>query len=74
MRIFDFRCAACGSEFELFVRSEDEVQHCPQCGSSAVARHQVAQMGLRTSKTRRGRTIDLSSNCCPCGSARRATG
>jgi putative FmdB family regulatory protein len=69
MRVFDFSCAACGSAFEVFVRSEADEQRCPQCGSSAVARHQVAEMGLRTSKTRRGRTIDLSSNSCPCGSA-----
>ena len=69
MRVFDFNCAACGSAFEVFVRSADDGQQCPQCGSSAVARHQVTQMGLRTSKTRRGRTFDLSSNSCPCGSA-----
>jgi putative FmdB family regulatory protein len=69
MRIFDFCCAACGSYFEVFVRSESDGQHCPQCGSAAVERQQVTQMALRTSKTRRGRTIDLSSNACPCGSA-----
>ncbi len=68
MRIFDYSCTACGGHFEVFVRSEDDTQQCPQCGSSAVARHQVTQMGLRTSKTRRGRTIDMSSNSCPCGS------
>ena len=68
MRIFDFRCVDCGGVFELFVRSEDDAQQCPHCGSAAVARQQVSQMGLRTSKTRRGRTIDLSSNSCPCGS------
>jgi len=69
MRIFDFSCTGCGSLFEVFVRADSEAQRCPQCGSSAVTRHQVTQMGLRTSKTRRGRTIDLSSNACPCGSA-----
>jgi len=68
MRIFDFGCTACGGTFEAFVRSEDEPRQCPQCGSSAVARQAVTQMAIRTGKTRRGRTIDLSSNSCPCGS------
>jgi putative FmdB family regulatory protein len=71
MRIFDFKCSACGSAFEVFVRSEDDAQQCPQCGSTQVARRQVTQMGIRTSKNRRGRTIDLSSNSCPCHKAAR---
>jgi putative FmdB family regulatory protein len=70
MRIFDFSCAACGNAFEVFVRSPDDPQQCPQCGSTEVVRHSVTQMALRTRKTRRGRTIDLSSNACPCGSGR----
>jgi len=74
MRIFDFSCAACGGLFEAFVRSEDAGQQCPQCGSAAVTRRPVAQMAIRTGKTRRGRTIDLSSKACPCGTHKHARG
>ena len=74
MRIFDFSCADCGAVFEAFVRSELEQHQCPQCGSAAVTRQQVTQMSIRTSKTRRGRTIDLSSNSCPCRTHKYAHG
>jgi putative FmdB family regulatory protein len=69
MRIFDFRCAACGHVFEAFVRAEDEARACPQCAATAVARQPSTQMAIRTSHSRRGRTIDLSSKSCPCGCA-----
>ncbi|MCZ7566793.1 MAG: hypothetical protein M5U08_25750 [Burkholderiales bacterium] len=69
MRIFDFRCAGCGHVFEAFVRAEDEALTCPCCGSAGVARQPAAQLAVRTSHSRRGRTIDLSSGSCPCGHA-----
>lgn len=68
MRIFDYRCAGCGHSFEAFVRAEHEARTCPECGSPSVARQPVTQIALRTA--RRGRTIDLSSNSCPCGGGR----
>ncbi len=66
MRIYDFGCSACGSTFEAFVRSEGDVPQCTQCGSTEVARREVAQVAIRTRKNRRGRVVDLSSNACPC--------
>jgi putative FmdB family regulatory protein len=69
MRIFDFRCAGCGHVFESFVRADDEARACPECGSASVARQPATQMAIRTSHSRRGRTIDLSSKSCPCGCA-----
>jgi putative FmdB family regulatory protein len=67
MRIFDFSCAACAHTFEVFVQADTDPPLCPQCGSAAVARRPVTQIAIRTGKARRGRTIDLSSNSCPCG-------
>jgi len=69
MRIFDFRCAGCGHVFEAFVRAEAEARTCPQCGSPSVARQPATQLAIRTSHSRRGRTIDMSSKSCPCGCA-----
>jgi len=71
MRIFDFRCTGCGHIFEAFVRAQEDAHTCPQCGSTSVSRQPVTQMAIRTRNSRRGRTIDLGSNSCPCGSATR---
>jgi putative FmdB family regulatory protein len=67
LRIFDFLCAQCGNAFEVFAGSEGDSQHCPRCQSPSTARQPVMQMSIRTSGTRRGRLIDMSSNSCPCG-------
>ncbi len=64
MRIFDFGCAGCGHTFEAFVREGDDAQVCPQCGGRETSRQPVLQ--IRTRQARRGRTIDLGSNSCPC--------
>lgn len=68
-RIYDFLCAECGHTFEVFVSSADESRQCPRCKSSSVARQPVMQMSIRTSGTRHGRLVDMSSNSCPCGCA-----
>ena len=67
--IFDFLCAECGNSFEVIVRSAGESRQCPRCESSSVARQPVMEMSIRTSNTRHGRLVDMSSNSCPCGSA-----
>ncbi|MBZ0134139.1 MAG: zinc ribbon domain-containing protein [Rhodocyclaceae bacterium] len=68
--IFDFLCADCGNSFEaMVVRSDSGSVHCPRCMSSSVGRLPVLQMSVRTSKTRHGSLIDMSSNSCPCGCA-----
>jgi putative FmdB family regulatory protein len=66
MRIFDFGCPACGHSFEAFVRSASDAPACPQCGTCEAVRQPVLQMAVRTRNSRRGRTIDLGSNACPC--------
>jgi len=35
MPIFEYRCSACGDDFELLVRSDTAVA-CPECGSRKV--------------------------------------
>jgi putative FmdB family regulatory protein len=37
MPIYDYRCAACGTEFERLVRSDTEVS-CPGCNSRKLER------------------------------------
>lgn len=35
MPIFEYKCSACGGDFELLVRSDTDVA-CPECGSSRI--------------------------------------
>jgi len=35
MPLYEYRCRACGDDFELLVRSDTRVA-CPQCGSARV--------------------------------------
>lgn len=72
MRVLDFHCDDCGASFEAFLRSIDESQQCPECGSSSLSRQPTLQLSIRTGSTRRGRLIDMSSGSCPCGCAGRA--
>lgn len=37
MPIYEYRCAACGKDFELFLRGEKKIV-CPGCDSSRVER------------------------------------
>ena len=71
MRVYDFSCNDCGTPFEAFLRSLDESRECPQCGSSHSTLLPNLQISIRTSNTRRGRVIDMSSKSCPCGGAPR---
>jgi putative FmdB family regulatory protein len=55
--IYDFRCGACGNEFEELVRAA-ELPACPRCGASDAQRllSQVApppRIGLRGAAARR---------------------
>lgn len=36
MPIFEFRCSACGDEFEVLVLNSSPVSECPSCGSQDV--------------------------------------
>jgi putative FmdB family regulatory protein len=71
MRVYDFSCDDCATQFEAFLRSVDESRECPQCGSSRSTLLPTLQISIRTSSTRRGRVIDMSSKSCPCGQAHR---
>jgi putative FmdB family regulatory protein len=35
MPIFEYKCSACGGDFELLVRSDTDLA-CPECGSSRI--------------------------------------
>jgi putative FmdB family regulatory protein len=35
MPIFEYKCSACGDDFELLVRSDTD-EACPRCGSSRI--------------------------------------
>ena len=57
MPIYDFRCDACGAEFEELVRAQ-ELPRCPSCGAGEPRRllSQVAptpRIGLRGGDARR---------------------
>ena len=72
MRVYDFKCDACGNAFEAFLRTADEPHECPQCGSPKATMQPTLQISINTSGTRRGRVIDMSSNSCPCGGRKHA--
>jgi len=38
MPMYEFRCAACGDDFEELVRSDDERVECPSCGGADVCK------------------------------------
>jgi len=71
MRVYDFKCEGCGTPFEAFLRSLDEAHPCPHCGASRSSLQPTLQVSIRTSGTRRGRIVDMSSKSCPCGCAAR---
>ncbi len=47
MPIYEYRCAECGEQFELFVRSltQKDAPTCPKCGSQK-ARKSVSLFGV----------------------------
>ena len=38
MRLYEFRCQKCLTDFEDLVRSDQDTVACPQCGSTRVTR------------------------------------
>jgi len=40
MPIYEFKCESCGEEFEVLLKSRDEISgvKCPSCGSNKVSR------------------------------------
>ena len=57
MPIFEYRCSACGDEFELLVLNSSPVPGCPSCGNqdieklmsmSSVSTEQIRNRALRT--------------------------
>jgi putative FmdB family regulatory protein len=62
MPIYDYRCAACGSEFERLVRSDTKVS-CPECQGSRLER----LLSLTARPARGGKPADLSRLGSPLG-------
>jgi putative FmdB family regulatory protein len=49
MPIFEYRCTACESEFELLIRSTTEPV-CPSCGSTSLER-QISMFAVSSEET-----------------------
>ena len=50
MPIYEYRCAECGTEFEVLVRSRRERILCKKCGSGALKKL-ISQFSSRTGPT-----------------------
>lgn len=62
MPIFEYRCTACGKQFEELVKKYDDAVACPRCGGAA-QRLYCGQMYSATGK----QTKKCSGNCKTCG-------
>ena len=76
MPLFEYRCAGCGSVFELLARSAGEKPAaCPQCGTKKVekqfstfAAHQAPEAGLPGCASGSCASGNCGSGACPLGS------
>lgn len=62
MPVYEYRCEACGKEFDLFVRSAAQrvEPECPRCGSAKVKKA-ISLFGVSGAGTGR----DASASCGP---------
>jgi putative FmdB family regulatory protein len=56
MPLFDFRCRACGREFEALVRAQDAAPECPACRSADLERQLPTFAVSSAEKTRAAAT------------------
>lgn len=66
MPIYEFRCDACGKEFETLVRRFDERPACPDCRSTAVTKLLSVPAPARSAGQRR-LPITSREDAGPCG-------
>lgn len=62
MPILQYKCRACGQEFEELVKKYDEKVSCPSCGEAA----ERSYSGAMFSSTGKA-TSKCSGNCKTCG-------
>lgn len=75
MPIYEYRCAQCGSAFEVLVRNrKDQPAACPSCGGrkldklfSAFAAHQAPAAGLPACASGACGIGNCGSGACPLG-------
>ncbi len=70
MPIYEFSCQNCGKEFEVLLKSRDEISQvkCPKCGSSDVKRLMSVVnsiIGSKPSASEKPRVVE--SHNCPTG-------
>ena len=58
MPIFEYRCAACGADFEHFVRKAVSVPGCPSCGAVDVEKL-MSVPSVSSDQTRRRSSADI---------------
>ncbi|MEW6096893.1 MAG: zinc ribbon domain-containing protein [bacterium] len=61
MPIYEYQCINCGTEFEVLIRTYNNVIRCTKCGSSNVKKL-ISLCGIKTS------LVTSSSSCSSCTS------
>ena len=62
MHIYEYACAACGSEFEKLVRESSPAAECPNCHSTDLRKKLSAFAALSSAAAR-----ELPAACGSCG-------
>lgn len=63
MPIYEYRCGACGTEFERYVPSPATAATCPSCASDEV-RRKLSIFGLKTDGGVLPSTMGSGGACC----------
>jgi putative FmdB family regulatory protein len=63
MPMFEFRCQACGEEFEELLRSPEDEVACPECDSSEVQR-KMSVFGFKSGSTSRSSAPASGGHSC----------
>jgi len=67
MPIYEYRCDACGDEFEELVFSSTATVPCPECGSEEVSR-KLSVFAFKSSGSDRPSASSAHSSCGGCSS------
>ena len=69
MPVYDFKCLDCSQVSEVLVRGNEQVPHCPDCGSDNLEKLMSASYMVRTGSQAAGTTCCGRSERCdapPC--------
>lgn len=67
MPIYEYRCEACGHDFEELVRSSDDTVPCPECDSEQVGR-KLSVFAFKSKGSDRPSASSAHSSCSGCAS------